>query len=242
MEHQILVPDYYEKFACKGSDCRYNCCQDWEISFSKADYLKIRNAKKSPDMEAAVKTAIKRTRENGSDSRYASFFDAKTGRCAMQDADGLCRLQAECGYQTLPAVCQEFPRNKVLAPVPEQSCFIGCERVVELLMESSAPLSFHYRTAERGELPPNMETAAVATIAKRPIYQYYSEIQALCIDILQNRAYPLDDRMILLGIALKSLHELEVAGKVDELPQWLQEKQQFAVGDDWKDSLAALPG
>ena len=37
MKHIVLQPSFYSKFECIGSDCKYNCCRDWYIGFTKQE-------------------------------------------------------------------------------------------------------------------------------------------------------------------------------------------------------------
>lgn len=48
-----LRPAYWDDFHCIMGACRFNCCDDsWGIKFSKQDYLKVKRAPKSPEMES----------------------------------------------------------------------------------------------------------------------------------------------------------------------------------------------
>ena len=56
----VLIPAYYKDFRCIMGDCQDNCCDDgWKIEFSKKDYLAIKRAPKSPEVEAQMRAGMR---------------------------------------------------------------------------------------------------------------------------------------------------------------------------------------
>lgn len=210
--NQVLMPAYYKDFQCIGGKCLDSCCKyHWNIIFSKKDYLKIKQAKKSPALAEKVRQSMQRLRgEEATDASYAEF-GMKTGACGLLSADGLCTLQMECGYDCLPRVCKIFPRRETRTVCQKmQSLSTGCEAVLQLLYDLPDGVEFILEP-----LPPKAQMTL--NIEKPSPWQArYPEILSVCIDILQARAFPLPQRMILLGLALKDLQASE-----SELENWL---------------------
>jgi lysine-N-methylase len=42
---EYLLPSYFDKFICTGSDCMDNCCYGWNINIDKSTYKKYRKIK-----------------------------------------------------------------------------------------------------------------------------------------------------------------------------------------------------
>lgn len=47
MKKEILIPKYYNDFACIGAKCEDTCCAGWKVSVDKATFHKYRNIGKS---------------------------------------------------------------------------------------------------------------------------------------------------------------------------------------------------
>ena len=64
----LLMPAYYKDFHCIMGACQDNCCDDgWRIEFSKKDYLTIKRAPKTEEMEERMRLGMRRLREKGHD-------------------------------------------------------------------------------------------------------------------------------------------------------------------------------
>lgn len=209
-----LRPAYYDDFHCVMGECRYNCCDcGWNIQFSKKDYLKVKRAPKSPELEELCGKSLRRLRDRGQEDFYGEFRPSGAGRCAFHTPEGLCRLQLECGEETLPKVCRIFPRAQKYMPSGylERSLSPACEAVLALLWDlpegiefRSAPLpkdlSGNYYIKEEGSLP-----------------RRFSEVREWCIDVLQDRRFPLPQRIFLMGMGLRELADGE-----EDVGRWME--------------------
>ena len=70
-----LRPACYDRFQCLMSGCRLNCCMDdWQISFSKKDYLTVKKQKGSPELNRRLEHCLRRIRgEKMSEKSYGQF-------------------------------------------------------------------------------------------------------------------------------------------------------------------------
>ena len=234
MKEICLAPDFYSQFQCKGGDCRYTCCQDWKIPVSKNEYHKLRNIRIQDDkkMQDTIRNLFHRTK-GGSDLQYADLVLDNQRICPLLSEEGLCSLQSQCGFNFLPDICKSFPRQLTVKPAKEAGLSTACEKVVELLLNRTESLKFQMTEAEK-------LIYALIVVPENPLCEYYSDIRTLCIWILQNQEYPFGDRMILLGLALKDLAELEAAKAVDQVPLWFVKWQQLPQDQSQKEALAKI--
>lgn len=229
MPYQIIKPAYYDKFQCLGGDCKLTCCQDWKIFISKSDYTKIKNARKPKELAEEVAKSVKRIKPNGTNEHYAQIEYNEQNYCAMMNKNGLCQLQMECGYTTLPTVCKIFPRIKnilrfdINSALIEASSTFGCEEIVNMMMKLENGIEFVSETANHDAIPFYPKSYNKIHIEKRPTLKYLVDIQTLGIAILQNRFYTLNQRMLLLGLALKHISDLETDGNSDQIPSYVDE-------------------
>ena len=209
-----LMPAYYKEFRCIMGACQDNCCDDgWRIEFSKKDYLTIRRAVQSEALKEVMAKSLRRLREREHDGMYAEFHISEAGRCAFHTPEGLCRLQLECGEETLPLVCRTYPRRAVYTPAArELSLSPSCEGVLSLLWDLPNGVDF----IEEALHPKDCMTLWPSS----PASARFGSVRSLCIDILQARSLLLSQRLLLLGLALQELKDGDWKNP-DAVERWL---------------------
>lgn len=231
--YQVLSPACFSRFSCKGGDCRLSCCEDWSITLTSEEYRATR--KKRP---GAGNLLQKRAMPDGSGKTvYEMVLDGEK-RCPFLSEGRLCSLQMEFGPSILSHTCQTYPRvyYKYMDKL-EAGMSLGCERVLELLLEEKGHLQFtNYSKA----FPDGYSFTGVVDARKRrrnPALIYYYDIQSLCISMLQAEDAALEDRMALLGMALFRIDGLATEGKAAEIPAYIQE---FEQGIETADAAAQM--
>ena len=130
-----VYPDFYPRFACKAADCRHSCCRGWEIDVDERSAARYR--RQGGALGEALRAALE-----ADEAGWHFRLDAEE-RCPFLRRDGLCRLICELGEESLCDICALHPRF-----YGEQGAFefcglgLSCEKTVELLLESPAPLRF----------------------------------------------------------------------------------------------------
>lgn len=203
-EKLLVEADYFKDFRCAASGCRNNCCHGWTIYIESANYHKLRAMRKSSELEKLFATGVKKNKKALNDAMYAEMALKKNGECVFLDEEHLCRLQKECGYGALSNVCKLFPREThVIANLVTKSCSLSCEGIVDRMWENTDGMNIYCDPMTRkefGELvsfPQGTEWLA----------PHLLQVQTICIDFLQNRAYSLEKRIAMVGVALKELEE-----------------------------------
>lgn len=240
-EHKeyILQPDYFDEFHCLASDCHNDCCHGWRINIARPCYMKIRSTRKSPELEELVAKGIRRNKKADSSVFYADMQLNEKGDCVFLNEKRMCRLQIECGPSVLPYICQDFPRRLFRSgKLILRSCTPACEEVVHLLWERPNGLEFTAVSREKGLLRiGHLRTPE----GSQTLYSHFEEIQWVCISILQNRSYTLDERMILLGIAVRALAEIQSTTEDSVVQDWLTRYTVLTKGSSFKEAVGKLP-
>lgn len=227
---KILQPAYYQNFSCLGGECKYTCCQEWNIKISRAEYNKIRGVRASEEINGIIENAFKRNRVNGSDDFYAFMALKEDGYCPFLLDNGWCKLHSECGERILPEICKIFPRiTSELLGYHQRICSEGCEQTVKLLLEEKDGLSF-VEVEDANEKSTPIAVIEKSIGDKKSLYRWIADVQAVCIGILQNRVLSLSDRMILLGIALQDFDISATLGDV-AMEDWVKRRSVFATPD-----------
>lgn len=198
--HADLRPAFYDDFHCLAAECRLSCCVGWHITFNKKDYLSLKRQSGSEDLNARMESGLRRIRKGPLTIHYGEFT-MEGGRCPLLREDCLCALQLEKGHEALPYVCRSFPRAESYQPSGyfERSLSPACEAVLNLLWELPDGVDFLSDPLSK-EKWGNANFDFDNSLAK-----HFQEIRSQCIDILQDRQYPLPQRILLLGLALKEL-------------------------------------
>lgn len=195
----FLVPDYYPQFSCKMGACRHACCEGWPVSFTMKDYFKLLSIPCSPELRVKLDCAL-HLAEHPTPEGYAQMLPRYDGKCPMHLPDGRCQLHAELGDGVLAAVCRLYPRGVRGQGEPECSCANSCEAVLELLLKRDAPLGFRKLELSFG-FPGGERQHHFETMNRE------KEIRLWFISFLKRREYPLPQRILLLGEALKAMDE-----------------------------------
>lgn len=191
-----LYPAYYASFHCLADCCRDDCCQGWKITFSKKDYLALKRARKSPELEAATTKALRRLRGENTYGFYAEFATHE-GHCPFFNERGLCSLQLECGEGVLPDVCRTFPRKRLYTYSERaDSLSPACEGVLQLLWDLPDGIDFVEEDLPRKDWRER---------PRQPQSMLFPLLRERCIDILQARQFSLERRLLLLGLALEPI-------------------------------------
>ena len=207
----FLVPDYYPAFSCKMGACRHPCCEGWPVSISMKDYFTLLSVECSPELRRRLDAGLHLALHPQPEA-YAQITPRYDGQCPLHLPDGRCALQAELGEKALAAVCRLYPRgvrqgNGML----ECSCAASCEAVPEMLLHRQEPLTFITKVLNLTPpaLPPRQHTFCTA--------DHEGDLRRWFIALMQNRHYPLPQRLIRLGQAMRAADEA-IAQEDD---QWL---------------------
>lgn len=207
-----LRPAYYDDFRCLAAGCRFSCCKGWRISFDKKDYLALKRQQGGGEFDQQVAGSLRRVRKGLLADIHFGEFDMSSGVCPLLREDCLCGLQVEKGHDALPAVCRIFPRAKtyMASGCLERSLSPACEGVLELLW--NLPEGVEFRS---DPLPPT-EKRALKLHDGQPLAHFFPYIREWCVDVLQDRRFPLPERILLMGMALHELAEGE-----EDIAAWL---------------------
>ena len=207
-----LRPAYYDQFQCLASGCRFTCCKGWRIAFNKKDYLSLKRLEGSPELNESMKKTLRRTKGDALSNELYGEFALNGGYCPLQREDGLCSLQLEKGHTALPFVCRNFPRAESYQPSGfyERSLSPACEGVLELLWNLPEGLDFC------SDPLPKPLVKTFVYLDNTPLAPHFQDIRSQCIDFLQDRRFPLPQRIFLMGAALRELADGE-----KDMDHWL---------------------
>jgi lysine-N-methylase len=218
---RLSHPDYSEKFRCIGSACEDTCCKGWGVPIDHAAYEKYRKLPPSSlrsliqincvitPAGAADKTA---SRTAGSGVIFAKIRMTSANQCPLLSDGGLCRIQTEYGATFLPHTCATYPRLvQSVDGIEEKGLALSCPEAARLVLLSPGLLG-SAQPAPRNQTPANSLSPQVGGSDTRghehSLQPWFWPIRESVLALVRNRAYPLWQRLFLLGIFCRQLDSI----------------------------------
>jgi lysine-N-methylase len=235
----LVHPTYADSFRCIGSDCEDTCCKGWTIPVDEATIEKHRRLPASPLLSLCdFKGSL--TPEGADHSKPLTFVQIRmtdSQQCPLLSEDRLCRLQTEYGEEYLPSTCATYPRivhrngDKL-----EEALTLSCPEAARLVL-----------------LDPTLFTPKPHTITQplrnspgdgsaRSLPPWFWSIREFVLVLIRNRAYPLWQRLFLLGIFCRRLDDIVKAKReTSTLPAFIRDFEAAIASGASLAAMDALP-
>lgn len=199
---RIILPDYAEHFSCVGPACEDACCSVWSVAVDEAAYRKYRSLPAGP-LRSLVDDAIRPVAAGKTDAAgFATIRMLPSGDCPFLTAERLCRIQVEQGESYLCQTCRTFPRTQhTIDGIKETALSLSCPEAARLVLLAT-------RLLPPAAGPGYRITWDETETSQAPLRIYFWQIREFVVTLLQNRAYPLWQRLFLLGTFSRRLDEL----------------------------------
>lgn len=196
---KVLLPICLQDFVCIGPRCEFTCCQGWRIDIDDNTVKKYKKCKDEHWSKLFKKYLNKPTNKKG---QYTISLDER-GYCPFFTNEGLCSIQKKLGEEYLSIVCSVFPRvyNRTVKMQLEKTYYLSCPEVTKLVLFGKEKISFAVfeEQVEFDRVLINLH------LKKEQRYVRSFEIlRKFTIDVLQNRKYILEDRMLILTYFFES--------------------------------------
>jgi len=204
----IRIPEYLEQFACIGPSCEDSCCAGWRIeldqpTFERYETLSYLNQEPLSNYMTKVQT-------NATARNYGEMILNERMECPMLTKERLCSIQLQWGEQQLSPICHSFPRvTNVVEGRYERSTVLSCPEAARKALLNPSGIKFVTREEEASDdslYVRKIYDPRVGKHAERALY--YDELRVFTIQLLQNRAYSLSDRLLILGEYCKRLQDI----------------------------------
>jgi len=144
-------------------------------------------------------------------NNYAEIILTEDGSCPYLTGEGLCKIQKNYGVKEMTGTCRLFPREvHGYFGKAECSLSLGCERVLELLLEEKEGLFLEEGRPQRFEI--YKSDYDIRHRRKYPKLWSYYDIQTLCLTLLQSDNMTMENRLLLIGIAMDKIEAIYKEG------------------------------
>lgn len=173
-------PSYYKDFVCIADKCPDTCCAGWQIVVDPLSAAKYRGAEGRIGDKLRNAMAV--------DSEGDTVFVSQNRRCPFLQSDNLCEIYIELGKENLCRTCAIFPRFVTeLGGRKETGLSLSCPEAAKLIFLSENPIAFETVEEDTPVQPNSIDPTLYFTLLRA---------QKTAINILQNRKYPINRRLI----------------------------------------------
>lgn len=223
MKVKVLQPEYMNSFKCIGSACEDTCCAGWNVAVDKKTFKRYKNETKGP-LLAKFKNLVKRDPQSKSDLDYGSMV-LSDGRCPFLSENLWCEIHSQYGEEHLAIVCDNYPRmyTKVGADF-YRALNTSCPEANRVALVSEEPMSFEWVELEL--TPQRLIYGMFIDGGVNPLHASFETILYYSIDLLQDRQYTIEDRMVIYGMFTEALDQLVIEKKFSEVEALVQDYKQ----------------
>jgi lysine-N-methylase len=200
----IIRPVYSDDFHCIGPACEDSCCVGWTVNIDRATYEKYRTIPESPLRSLVDANVLRKSPDAAAqdDAAYASIRMTQSRECPFLTEERLCRIQAERGESYLSHTCANFPRAiYFIDGVEDKTLTLACPEAARLILLNPNLLA----SRGTGGYQFNWDDAEKTETSLRFLFW---PIREFSIGLIRNRAFPLWQRMFLLGTFSRRLEAL----------------------------------
>lgn len=215
-------PAYYQKFRCLGAACEETCCAGWGVSVDHktfADYQTVAHPVLGPKLRNLITIQPANT---------IATIQLKDASCPFL-SENLCEVHRELGEERLGQACATFPRtvNQVDGAI-ERSLDLSCPEAARLALLNPEPATF-VEAVSTGDLMERRLREVAAGKQKRAWPAYADAVRTLILGLLQNRSYPVAQRLGLVGHFCAQFDQVQADGVDASAIDQLLSGFQFAV-------------
>jgi lysine-N-methylase len=192
---KLLQPGYFDAFRCIGAACEDTCCTGWIVHIDRSTYGKYQSCT-DPEIGPALHALVTINESSSNDNDYAKAT-LNGSACAFL-SEGLCSIQRRLGEEYLSKMCATYPRvvNRV-DDVVQRSLDLSCPEAARLVLLNSDPIKFVEREDGGASAPAEVDISALRD-SPEP-YREFRAMRRRAISLLQDRSYPIEARLRMLG-------------------------------------------
>lgn len=213
----ILVPEYMNDFKCIGSKCEDTCCSGWKVIVDEKTYRKYRKSN-NPILKTDFQKKITRQRSEKSAKNFAKIKMKENGDCSFLTDEKLCGIQLNLGEEYLSDTCSVYPRiiNAVDNSI-EKSASMSCPEAARIALLNPKKMEFETKLehVRSNYIAQKVVTQGSATDEMK---NFFWDIRIFSINLIQNRNFSIEDRLIIFGVFCNSLKKIITLKKYSSIP------------------------
>ncbi len=239
-QNKLFRPDYSEDFRCIGPACEDSCCEQWTVHVDRSAFEKYQNLPAGP-LRTIIDENVLRIPEpaqasgGSAPAPFAQIRMNSTGKCPLLSSDGLCQIQVEHGEGFLPHSCATYPRaTYTIDGVTEKALSLSCPEAARLVLLNP---QLNTGAVQDDELCPRGDFAHEGDAC----LDYFLPIRNAALALVENRVYPLWQRLFLLGLFSRRFDTIAPEERPEKVPQLLAGLEATVASGHLRATINTLP-
>ncbi|VBB08603.1 Hypothetical protein LUCI_3881 [Lucifera butyrica] len=217
---KTFEPQYFQSFHCSVGNCLDSCCTGWDIAIDKETYVAYQNCQE-PLLKPLFQENLVINDKSVANSTYVPYALVKTNQyiCPFLTSRKLCIIQKTLDETALSMTCATYPRTfNVVNGVLERSLNLSCPEAARLALLNEDPMQFESYEFVVGVRNPEVPLLNTQSSAQNKPYQYFYAIRDFIVALLQDRTYPLWQRLIILSVFCGRLEQVIAENYETDIP------------------------
>src|SRR5215470_1061041 len=238
---EAIRPQYADAFRCIGPACEDTCCQGWNVFIDKQTYAKYQTIPDGP-LRILVEQHVEPT-GSADDFEHAKVKLHEDGLCPFLAEDRLCSIQKDHGESYLSIACAQYPRaRKIVDGVEERTLLLSCPEAARLVLLDPrlVPVKKHGGSAGSRYSEFLTSVTGAPPHASTPL-AYLQLVRTFTVLLLQDRSYPLWQRVFLLNLFCKRMNAFATAREWNRIPSLLSEHATIIANGSLRAALNSIP-
>ncbi len=200
-QSKLIRPEYSDGFRCIGPACEDSCCQGWAVPVDRPAYESYQSLPAGP-LRILLDKNIALTPDDPNPAHFARIGMLPSLVCPILTEDKLCRIHAELGEEFLCHTCATYPRIvSSIDNLEEKALSLSCPEAARLVLLDPQLMT------PKGN-GGHQITWNDSGHSERALLPFFWPIREFVFTLLGNRAYPLWQRLFLLGSFCRKLDEV----------------------------------
>lgn len=230
-----------KNFKCIGGACEDTCCKGWQVPIDQKTYEKYLSVRHT-ELETMFKLHIRCNGNNAENSnQYANIILTDEKSCPFLDEAGWCVIQKNLGEEYLSVTCSSYPKiHNIIDKKAERAGLLSCPELARKALLQREGISFEkmvtgysYKDVVVGILETKQQD-------ENQLNAYFWDLRIAGLGILQNRKYPIDSRMYLLGLFLENVNALSSHNELNNLGALISTFEEMMAKNEFDESLAEI--
>jgi lysine-N-methylase len=239
-QNKLFQPDYSEDFRCIGPACEDSCCQQWTVHVDQGAFEKYQNLPAGPlrtllDENVLPVPGPARASGGSASAPFAQIRMNPSGKCPLLSAGGLCQIQVEHGEGLLPYSCATYPRvSYSIDGVTEKALSLSCPEAARLVLLNP---QLNRGAGQDAGPRPGRDRAHEGD----PCLDYFLPIRNAALALVQNRVYPLWQRLFLLDMLGRHFDAIAPEERRERVPKLLVGFEATVASGHLQSTIDTLP-
>lgn len=224
-------------FRCIGSACEDTCCQGWSVPIDQAAFQRYQSLPSGP-LRTLIDSSILTMPDPAKPETFAKIRMNDSNQCPLLSPDRLCSVQAQLGEEFLSHACATYPRvHQSIGTTKETALTLSCPEAARLvLLDPNLHLQAHLSAIEDAvHTGPQVEEVSLSLLS------WFQPIRLAIFRLVVNRAYPLWQRLFLLGVFCRRLDSIANGELARTVPRFLADFEATVASGALLPAMQALP-